>query len=96
MTEEQALEQQQKTKLVMLDSKQKHLFLFTNYDQLNLEDINHSDIVKAWAVLYHFRTKNKDTLLFEEFKTIITRNHQNKCQGHDLFLQFHKLIKELS
>jgi hypothetical protein len=46
-----------KNKLLDLDKKSKHLLLFSNINQLNFVDVNHSENVKAWAVLYHFYSK---------------------------------------
>ena len=75
-----------------LDKKQRHLILFTNYDQLNFVNINNNNIVKAWVVLYHFRSKSQDSLLFEEFNSILVRNSQNKSKGHQLFSNFYNTL----
>ena len=80
----------------MMDKKQQHLYLFTNYDQLNMVNVNKNDIVKAWAILFHFKSKGRDTLLFEEFNSIITRNTSSKCQDHDLFHEYFRLLVEQS
>ena len=75
-----------------LDKKQRHLILFTNFDQLNFVNVNNKDLVKAWVVLYHFRSKPQDSLLFESFSSILVRNSQNKSKGHDLFTNFHNVL----
>jgi hypothetical protein len=79
-----------KMKLSQMNKKQKHLFLFTNFDQLNFLNINKSNEVKAWVVLYHFRSKSIDSYIFEEFSSIVMRNCKNKVEGHELFNQFYK------
>jgi hypothetical protein len=70
--------------------------LFTNYDQLNFVNINNNDFVKAWVILYHFRSKSMDSHLFEEFSSIVTRNSSNKSKGHELFSKFYNTLLGLS
>ena len=88
--EEWAYLNSKKTKLANMDKKEKHLYLFTNFDQLNQTDINKSQEVKVWAVLYHFRNKSQDSQIFEEFSSTVSRNCQNKAKGHELFARFHR------
>ena len=73
-----------------MDKKQRHLLLFTNFDQLNFTNINKSDLVKAWALLYHFKSASSDSNLHAEFYSIVQRNSVNKATGHELFAKFHK------
>jgi len=65
-----------------MDKKQKHLLLFTNYDQLNFVNTNKSDLVKAWTILFHFKSKAMDSAVFEDFNSISIRNSNNKSTGH--------------
>lgn len=64
--------------------------MFTNFETLDFINVNNDRIVKAWTVLYHFRSQSTDTQVYEEFNSIITRNTQNKSKGHDLFMRFYK------
>jgi hypothetical protein len=58
-------------------------------------DINKSDIVKAWSILFHFRGKSFESLLFDEFDSITMRNAIGKQKGHELFSRFYlKLIEK--
>jgi hypothetical protein len=95
-SEEFAYQNSRKKRLGQLDKKQRHLLLFTNYDQLNFVNINNSDFVKAWVILYHFRSKSMDSHLFEEFSSIVTRNSSNKSKGHELFSKFYNTLLGLS
>ena len=45
-----------------------------------------------WAILYHFKNKNQDSEVYEEFKSIIKRNSMNKFTGHELFNEFYKRL----
>lgn len=93
--EEWAYLNSRKMRLGNMDAKEKHLYLFTNFDQLNQTDINKSQEVKVWAVLYHFRNKSQDSQIFEEFTSTVSRNCLNKVKGHELFNQFHsQLVRE--
>lgn len=62
---------------------------FTNFDQLDLVNINQQNIAKAWVVLFHFRSKSIDSNLYEEFSIFATRNSNNKASGHEFFTKFH-------
>lgn len=73
-----------------MDKKQRHLLLFTNFDQLNFTNINKSPLVKAWALLYHFRSHPTDSNLHQEFASVVQRNSVNKTSGHELFTTFYK------
>lgn len=95
-SEEFAYQNSRKKRLGQLDKKQRHLLLFTNYDQLNFVNINNNNLAKAWVILYHFRSKSMDTQLFEEFSSIVTRNSSNKSKGHELFSNFYNTLLGLS
>ena len=61
---------------------------------LNFVDINSSENVKAWAVLFHFCSKSLDSIVYDEFETIAMRNTIGKSKGHELFGKFYfKLIE---
>lgn len=84
-----------------LDKKSKHLLLFSNINQLNFVDINRSadqssDIAKAWAVLFHFRSKSFDSILYDQFESIAMRNTIGKSKGHELFSKFYLKLIEAS
>jgi len=38
--------------------------------QESLIDLNDDQTAKAWAVLYHFRSKTTESMLFEEFNAV--------------------------
>jgi hypothetical protein len=78
-----------------MDKKSKHLLLFSNINQLNFVDVNESDTVKAWAVLFHFKSKSLDSVLYDEFESITMRNTIGKSKGHELYNKFYmKLIQK--
>lgn len=93
-SEELEFHQFRKKKLADLDKKSKHLLLFSNINQLNFVDVNRQDVAKAWAVLFHFRTKSFDSTLYDEFESMAMRNTTGKSKGHELFSKFYlKLIE---
>lgn len=59
--------------------------MFSNINELNFTEINGEVYAKAWAILYHFKSKSFDSLIYEEFQSIALRNAQGKKQGHELF-----------
>lgn len=79
-----------------MDKKSKHLLLFSNINQLNFVDINKSNAVKAWTILYHFKSKNQDSVLYDEFESVTMRNSIGKSKGHELFAQFYLQLVEWS
>lgn len=79
-----------------MDKKSKHLLLFSNINQLNFIDINSSDVAKAWVILFHFRSKSFDSILYDEFETIAMRNAIGKSKGHELFNKFYLKMIDLS
>jgi hypothetical protein len=95
-SEELEFHQFRKKKLSDLDKKSKHLLLFSNINQLNFVDINRTDVAKAWAVLFHFRTKSFDSILYDEFESVTMRNTIGKSKGHELFSKFYLKLIEAS
>ena len=94
-SEELEFHQYRKKKLKSMDKKSKHLLLFSNINQLNFTDINKQNKAKAWTVLYHFRSKSHDSLIYEEFETLAMRNSVGKSKGHEFFHKFYmKLIEK--
>jgi hypothetical protein len=72
------------------------LLLFSNINQLNFVDVNQSDLVKAWAVLYHFNSKTFNSIIYDEFESITMRNAIGKSKGHELFSKFYLKLIEAS
>ena len=95
-SEELEFHQFRKKKLQDLDKKSKHLLLFSNINQLNFVDVNQSELVKAWAVLYHFNSKSFDSIIYDEFESITMRNAIGKSKGHELFSKFYLKLIEAS
>lgn len=72
------------------------MLLFSNINQLNFVDINQNDLAKAWAVLFHFRSKTFDSIIYDEFESITMRNTIGKSKGHELFSKFYLKLIEAS
>jgi len=95
-SEELEFHQYRKKKLQDMDKKSKHLLLFSNINQLNFVDINKSDTVKAWTVLFHFKSKSFDSIIYDEFESITMRNTTGKGKSHELFSKFYLKLVEKS
>ena len=95
-SEELEFHQYRKKKLKDLDKKSKHLMLFCNSNSMNFVDMNQSDLVKAWVVLFHFRSKTFNSMIYEEFESIAMRNTSGKSKGHELFSRFYLKLVEKS
>ncbi len=95
-SEELEFHQFRKKKMQDLDKKSKHLLLFSNINQLNFVDVNQNETVKAWAVLFHFRSKTFDSIIYDEFESITMRNAIGKSKGHELFSKFYLKLIEAS
>ena len=54
-----------------MDKKNKHLFLYSNVNSKKFVDINREDIAKAWNILFHFKGKSIESLIFEDFNSIV-------------------------
>lgn len=81
------------TKLASLAKKDNHLLLYSNVNILDFEDINTSEIARAWTILFHFMGKSIESMLFEEFNSIAQRNTISKTKNHEEFNKFyHKLV----
>lgn len=80
---------QRNQKLAQLAKKDNHLLLYSNVNTLDFVDINKSDIAKAWTVLFHFRGKSIESMLFEEFNSIAQRNTISKTKNHEVFNQLY-------
>jgi hypothetical protein len=61
---------------------------------MNQTSLSKSQIAKAWAVLFHFRSKETDSHIYEEFNTIITRNMHAKVKGHFTYHKFHQEMQK--
>ncbi len=51
--------------------KDNHLLLYSNVNTLDFIDINATQIAKAWTILFHFRGKSIESMLFEEFNSVV-------------------------
>lgn len=63
---------------------------------MNFIDINKQDVVKAWTILFHFRSKGQDSVLYDEFESVTLRNSASKGKGHELFSKFYSKLLEVS
>lgn len=69
--------------------------LYSNVNTLDFIDINSSSVAKAWTVLFHFRGKSTESMLFEEFNAIAQRNTISKTKNHEVFNKLYiRLNKE--
>lgn len=51
--------------------------------------------MKAWIILFHFKSKSFDSLIYDEFESITMRNTIGKSKGHELFTKFYlKMIEK--
>ena len=73
--------------------KDNHLLLYSNVNTLDFADINAYALAKAWTVLFHFRGKSTESMLYEEFNSIAQRNTISKTKNHEVF---NKLYLKLS
>jgi len=46
------------------------LLLYSNVNTLDFIDINANNMAKAWTILFHFRGKSTESMLYEEFNSI--------------------------
>ena len=54
-----------------MDNRNKHLLLYSNVNSQNFVDINKEVNARAWNILFHFKGKSLDSLIFEEFNSIV-------------------------
>lgn len=66
-----------------------HLLLYSNVNTLDFVDINTIPMAKAWTILFHFRGKSIESMLFEEFNSIAQRNTISKTKNHEVFNKFY-------
>jgi hypothetical protein len=52
-----------------MQKRDKHMLLYSNINMLDYFDINEQAEAKAWTVLFHFRSKSKESILYEEFNS---------------------------
>jgi hypothetical protein len=52
-----------------LSKKSRYIMIYSSQTD-RLIDINEDQTAKAWAVLYHFRGKTTESMLFEEFNAV--------------------------
>ena len=69
------------------------MLLYSNVNTLDFIDINRSNTAKAWTILFHYRGKSTESMLFEEFNAIAQRNTISKTKNHEVF---HKLYLEMN
>lgn len=76
-------------KLAQMAKKDNHLLLYSNVNTLDFVDINTSPVAKAWTILFHFRGKPIESMLFEEFNSIAQRNTISKTKNHEVFTKMY-------
>jgi hypothetical protein len=79
-----------------MNKKDRHLLMYSNINQLNFVDINQKQEAKAWTILFHFRAKSLQSMLFEEFNSISQRNAVGKTKSHELFSKMYLKLMEQS
>lgn len=68
--EDLAFTQQRLQALERMSRRGRHLMIYSNVTTSDFLDMNQNNIAKAWAVLYHFRGKTTETMLYEEFNAL--------------------------
>ena len=71
---------------------EKHLLLYSNVNAIDYVDINLKEEAKAWTILFHFRGKSQESILYEEFNSTSLRNLRAKTHHQE---NFNKLYSEL-
>lgn len=80
-----------------MTKKGKHLIVYSNFNQVNHNDLNNNNTAKAWAILFHFHSKSTESMLYEEFNAIAYRNSIAKTRSHDMFSQvYFRLLEHFS
>lgn len=82
------------TKLAQMAKKDNHLMLYSNVNTLDFIDINVSNVAKAWTVMFHFRGKSTESMLFEQFNSIAQRNTISKTKNHEVFNKLYIRLNE--
>ena len=70
--------------------------MYSNVNQKNFVDINREDVAKAWTILFHFKGKSIESMIFEEFNSIVQRNTVGKTKSHDFFSKIYLKLAEES
>jgi hypothetical protein len=52
-----------------LSKKSRYNMIYSSHQE-SLIDLNDNQTAKAWAVLYHFRGKTTESMLYEEFNAV--------------------------
>jgi hypothetical protein len=75
----------------------KHMVVYSNINHSNFVDLNELPAVKAWAILFHFRSKSIESQLYEQFAAIAQRNSIAKSRSHEHFNElFMKMLEQCS
>ena len=77
-----------------MDNRNKHLLTYSNVNSQNFVDINKEDNARAWNILFHFKGKSLDSLIFEDFNSIVQRNTIGKTKNHDFFQKIYLRLSE--
>lgn len=81
--------------LIRTISKQEnHRLLYSNINTIDFRDINKLEIAKAWSILFHFKSKSLESMLYEEFNQIAHRNTMSKTKHHDGFTKIYSNLVE--
>lgn len=83
--EDIALSQKKNAAIERMTRRGRHLMVFSGLKTSDFLDINNNEIAKAWAVLYHFRAKTTESMLYEEFNALVQRNSASKSKINDSF-----------
>lgn len=91
--EEIALQFSKLKKIDELTQRQQHVLMFSSLDSLQFQDLNKSDLARAWVVLFHFRGIQQDTYLFTEFDSLAFRNSKAKFQDSAIQSAYSMMLK---
>lgn len=73
-----------------------HLLLYSNVNVLDYIDINKNNIAKAWTILFHYRGKSIESMLYEQFNSIAQRNTISKTKNHEVFNELYLQLNSQS
>lgn len=83
-------------KVADLGKREKHLSIFSSSNILSFKDMGRSDIAKAWAVLFHFKNKSQDSLVYDLFFSDARRNALGKLKNHKQFQETQRMLRDVS
>lgn len=83
-----------KQRIRAINKHENHRLLYSNINTIDFRDINRLEVAKAWSVLFHFRSKSLESMLYEEFNQIAHRNTQSKTKYHDGFSKIYSNLVE--